>query len=1122
MQNRILGLSLLGLIAATAAFGQSQGTIQGVVTDDSGAVIPAARVVVKNDATGVEVIRSTNEVGFYSAPALNPGEYTVTASSEGFSTAQRPAVRLEVAQTLRLDIQLAVGQVTEVVEVSAAAQLIQSEKTEVGQVIDSKRILEMPLNGRNYLELAKFSVGVLPSRSLGKGTRQDGERGGEGGVLAVGMHAAQTNVLVDGADNSSRNSGGPLGFQAQATKPSVDAVGEFKVVTNNTSAEFGYRMGAKVLVSTKSGTNQLHGSAYEFLRNDRLDGTNFFANRSGAPKPTLRRNQYGATLGGPIVRNRMFAFFSWQSTRERLGQSFISTVPSAEALGGNFSNQADPNREIYDPLTLTGTGANAIREPFPNFVVPSSRFDPVAENVKALYPAPNIGGRDNLPNNYFSSPSDSIDSHQYDIRWDYNISDMHSTFLRYSIRDEDVVQNCPLPLPACGGTGQTVDLPGQNWAAAFNSTIGPTMFNEARFGYTHFPTRFDIPFTENLNPQLGITGAPGDTLNDGLDHGMSLFNIGGFRQVGPRGFWPNVNELDNLQLSDNFTWIKGKHTLKFGGEFRRTVVPRFPSRHRRGNFVFNGTYTAELPNVGASRNQTGAGLADFLMGMANNQTWGVPNGETTLVPYWGFFIQDDYKVTNRLTLNLGLRYEIFHPPMYPDAETQTVSRLLAEVNGRPFGAGEGLPVNAPGAWGEEEFLQYIDTPSGSRDCGCELDLNNFAPRVGVAYRATERTVFRLGAGVFYGEADNVQAESARFFTGAPLANETSNPQPREMTTAFLRDGFPAFNPVGFPNANLSMNVTEDGAWPQFYSGQWFADIQHELGFDTLLTVGYNGSAASQLPSSINVNRPLTPHPTLRQQDRRIRPFFNNVTLRGTQFNNQNYHSLTVKGEKRFTQGFTFLSSFTWSHNIDNTNENLFQGLVSQQLFTYRQDLDRGNASLDRRLAYVASFVYELPFGKGKPYMQSGPGRWLLGGWQVGGILSLLSGTPDGHSTTDTSNVGGANRGDPLRDPNLPSEQRSIDGWFDTGAIVPGGEGVLDTAGRNLIVGPPTRAFDFSLSRRFVMPWEGHSVQFRFESFNFTNTPVFGRPNTNFNAAAAGTINQADEPRRIQFGLKYVF
>ena len=343
------------VLTAAAAFPQSLGVIQGVVGDDSGAVIPGASVNVVNVATGVENATQTNEVGLYTVPGLNPGEYRVTAVAEGFAPTERTGLRLEVGQTARVDFRLTVGSVTEVVEVSAAAQLIQSEKTEVGQVIDSKRILEMPLNGRNYLQLARYAIGVLPSRQLGKGTRQDGERGGEGGILAVGMAAAQTNVLLDGADNSSRNSGGPLGFQAQATKPSVDAVAEFKVVTNNMSAEYGYRMGAKVIVSTKSGTNRFHGSVFEFLRNDKLDGTNFFANRSGSKKPSLRRNQFGATFGGPIIKNKMFGFFSWQSTRERLGQSFTSSVPSAAGERPRIGAPCRSRRVAYVALARAGS-----------------------------------------------------------------------------------------------------------------------------------------------------------------------------------------------------------------------------------------------------------------------------------------------------------------------------------------------------------------------------------------------------------------------------------------------------------------------------------------------------------------------------------------------------------------------------------------------------------------------------------------------------------------------------------------------------------------------------------------------------------------------------------------------
>ena len=1122
--KRLSSLLFLCLLAVSGLYGQSTGTIQGVVTDNTGAVIPGAEIKIVNLETGTENTTQANSVGFYSVPALNPGRYSATCSTEGFAPSERPELRLEVAQVMRLDFEMSLGAVAEVVEVSATAQLIQSEKTEVGQVIDSKRILEMPLNGRNYLELAKFSVGVLPSRELGKGTRHSGQTGTEGGILGMGMHAAQTNILVDGADNSSRNSGGALGFQNQATKPSVDAVGEFKVVTNNMGAEYGFRMGAKVIVSTKSGTNDFHGSLFHFLRNDKLDGTNFFANRSGSEKPTLRRNQFGGTIGGPFVKNKLFGFFSYQGTIERKGSSFTSSVPSTEVVNGNFSNQPDPDREIYDPMTLT----DGVRMPFPNFTIPSNRWDPVAKGIIDLYPAPNIPGRENLRNNYFFAPNDEVDSHQYDMKVDWNVTNSTRAFGRYSIRDEFITTAGPLPLPAVGGAGETIDLPGHNWAAALTSTIGPTMFNELRFGYTNFPSRFDIPITEPLNEQFGIKGAPGDSIDDGLDHGYALFLPSGIRDIGPRGFWPNVNHMNNLQLSDNFSIIKSNHTIKFGAEYRRIILPRSPSRHRRGRFNFSGVYTAQEPNNSQSRGATGASMADFLLGWANNGRWGWPNGEEYVAPYWGFFVQDDWKITPRLTMNIGVRYELFGVPTFPSTDKHdlntTVNRFLAEVNGRPFGDGEGLPVGAPGAWGEAEFLPHFVSPTSDSDCGgCEWDKNNFAPRLGFAYRMNNKTVIRAGGGIYYGEHDNVQAEAARFNTGAPNSNEFDNAQPRDFTDFFVQDGFPASTRTGLPRPGLNAEIKKDGVWPQFYAAQWFFDLQRELGFDTLLTIGYNGTSTSQIPGAINVNRPFTPHPTIRWQDRKIRPFFNAVNLRGTLFLNQNYNSLTVKMEKRYSRGLTLLGSFTWAHNIDYQNENLTTGTTSQNVFTYDRTLDRGNASLDRRLAFVMSGVYELPFGTGKAYLNSGPGRWILGDWQIGGIISLLGGTPDSHSiNVNTTNVGGANRGRFVADVNLPSGDRTIDRWFNTEAVVAGPEGELDPAGRNLIWGPGRVNLDVSVARRFVMPWEGHHLQFRFESFNFTNTPAFGRPNTGFGGANVGRITSADEPRRIQFGLKYVF
>lgn len=1110
--------ALLLSLSAVLAFAQSTGTIQGVVTDRTGAVIPGASVSVRNIDTGVEINSTTNASGFYTVPALNPGRYAVVCSAQGFAGKEYPNVRLEVQQTSRLDFTLTIGNVVESVEVSASAQLIQTEKTEVGQVIDGKQIVEMPLNGRNYLQLARFTVGVLPSRQFGKGTRQDGEQGGEGGFLAVGMHAAQNNILLDGSDNSSRNSGGALGFQAQAVKPSVDSVGEFKVVTNNTSAEYGYRMGAKVIVSTKSGTNDLHGTLFEFLRNDKLDATNFFANRSGASKPSYRLNQFGGTLGGPIQKNRMFLFGSVQGTRIRLGRSFVSTVPSQAVVDGNFDNQPNPTREIYDPLTYNSTTRR--RTAFPNFTIPRSRFDPVSAAVIDIYPRPNIPGRENLPNNFFYSPSNTNDFDQYDVRWDYNISNAHRTFVRYSHRNEFKFENGPMPPPAVGGTGQTVDLPGHNLSWSLHSTFGATKFNEVRLGYTFFPTVFDIPISENLQSQFGIKGAPGDTLNDGRDNGFALFIPGdGFNQLGPRAFWPNFNDLTNWQIADNFTFVKGSHTIKVGGEWRRSRVPRDPSRFRRGQFNFSGDYTTELPFDSASRARTGNGMADMLLGWAQNETWGFPNGETTVVPYMGAFFQDDWKISSRLTLNLGLRYELFFPPLFPDPTRQTVSRFLTEINGRAPDPREFL-APAAGGFGEQDYLPLFVTPADGRDCGCIVDKNNFAPRFGLAYRLTSRTVIRSGVGMYYGEHDNAQSEAGRFFTGAPLANEFNAPQDRDITRLFVKDGFAPVTPFGFPRAGLSVNTSRDFL-PQPYAYQWFFDWQQELPGDTLLTLGYQGTGSRQLFYNININQPLTPDPVVANNRRFRRPFFNGVSQSNVG-DNTSYNALTIKAEKRFSKGLTFLSSFTWSHNLDYGDENLQQGNGST-LFTYNRRFDRGNASLDRRLAYVASFVYELPFGKGRPFLNSGPGSWVFGGWQLGGIVSLLAGTPDAHTINqNTTNVGGANRGDLVRNPNLPRSQRTIDKWYDTTAVIPGQPGQFDNAGRNLIVGPPLYNFDFSLNKNFHMPWEGHFIQFRFESFNFTNTPAFGRPNTAFGTAAAGTINAADEPRRIQFGLKYVF
>ncbi len=1101
MKRPIMTVLLMYFLSlALAAQVTGVATLQGVVTDNSSAVLANAEVTVTNLDTGLAVKAMTNENGLYRVPALNPGRYSVEAKANGFAAARVNETRLEVGQTARLDLNLKIGNVNETVEITAQASLLNSETTDVGQVIDGKRIVEMPLNGRNYLQLAQLTAGVLPA-----GNSRTSE---EGGFIAFGQHTYQNNVLLDGADNSSRASGGPLGFEAQAVKPPVDAVGEFKVLTNNTSAEFGYSTGAKVLVTTKNGTNQFHGSLYEFVRNDKFDATNFFANRAGAKKPVFKQNQFGGTIGGPIIKNKAFFFMSYQGTRRRVGQTFTSTVPSRDIKErGDFSRQPAIRRNVYDPATLTGTGATAVKQQFAGNIIPLNRWDPVAAAILKLYPDPNITGRENDTNNYFFSPSAKDDANQYDWRGDYNFSDKQRFYARYSKRDQNKLDPGPLPLPADGGLWTQTVLPGHNIAANLNSTFGSTTTNEVRFGYTYFPTRFDIPYTENLNAQFGIKNAPGDKFGDDLDHGWSRFTPAGYVEIGARSFWPNLNTLDNLTLADTFSWLRGNHTLKFGGEYRRIQVFREAQRFRRGNFTFSGVYTSEKPNDAASRANTGNGLADFLLGNVANGTYGRAQGEEIVAPYYGVFVQDDWKVTQNLTINAGLRWEATRGAFHPNPDKQTVGRYwLPEFYGTSQAEG-------------------IYFPTSASDCGCKNDLMNLAPRLGIAWKLNDKTVVRAGAGIFYAQPDGFDSQFSNYFTGPPRANELTFQANNTVPVALLRNGFPDL-PVGTTipnNSSIDLHAIQR-ITPASY--QWFLDVQRNLPLDFVLTVGYAGAGTRHIATVRNINAPLTPDAVLLANTRRrLRTNFNAINVRENS-SSSNYNSMTAKAERRFTNGFTLLSSFTWSHNIDFVGELLNNGeSVSPYRDQYNPGIERASSNQDRRLAWVTSYVYELPFGKNKKWLPNGAGAWILGGWQLGGIASFLSGRPLTHSiNVDRQNNGGAVRGNWVSNPNLPSNERTIDRWFNTAFVVatPAGIGQVGNAGRNLIIGPGVKNFDVLLSRSFVMPWEKHYLQFRFESFNFTNTPAFGNPNVAVGSANVGQINSAGDPRRIQFALKYVF
>ena len=1009
------------LLAATTGLVAQTATLQGVILDPSSAPVSGAVLTLRNQANGVAVATQSNDRGIYSVPLLPAGTYEVSAAKTGFSIAARKDIKLDVGQTARIDLTLAVGAVSESVQVTGEAPLLESETSSSGQVIGNNTIVQMPLNLRNYLELAKFATGVQPARILGRGAPTGGQDGVEGGFIALGMHAYQTNVLLDGVDNSSRASGGPLGYQAQAVKPPVDSVQEFKVVTTNIGAEYGYRMGPKVLVTTRSGGNDLHASLYEFLRNDKFDGSNFFANRSGSAKPEFRQNQFGGTVGGPVIRNRTFYFVSYQGTRIRRGQSYISTVPGALVRQGNFSLEPVGKNLVYDPLTTSGTGAAAERAPFPNSTIPASRFDPVAARVLALYPASNIVGSDNRPNNYFFAPADVDTANQLDLKVDHSFSDKDRTFYRWSLRRDDKLQNGVLPQSAQGGgQGQTVDLPADNIAAGWTHAFGPALFNEARFGYTHYPTRFDILDTANLNKTFGILGAPGDTFNDHLDHGLARFTPSGYSEIGSRSFWPNRNWLDNLQFNDNVAWQRGAHGIKFGVEWHRSDIFREAQRFRRGQFAFSGVYTAQFPNVASSRAVTGNGMADLLLGWANQTTVGNQLSEDVVAPYWAGFVQDDWKIGRRLTLNLGLRWEFVQAPYFPQGANigrLGVSRYLTEFNVSPT----------------DPRYQTFARPSSGTDCGCEQNYRNFAPRAGFAYRLGENTVVRSGFGLFYGEADAITSESARWVNQTPDFTEVTTNGTTVAQAALVQNGFAVIQlPASAPLRGTAVSVTKD-RYPTQYATEWSFDVQRQLPGSLLVSAGYQGSKSTHLAAARNINNP-GPDPSIPATQRLIRPFWSSVSLQDNGAN-ANYNALVAKAEKRFSKGLTFIAAYTWSHAIDQVEESLDENL-SGRASEYNLTAERGNSSLDHRHNFIASYTYDLPFGRGRWFSFSGsrPLDLALGGWQLGGILTLRTGSPfDISYPGDPQNSGTRNRGNRAGSGVLSSP--TIDLWFDQFAFV---------------------------------------------------------------------------------------
>ncbi|MBI4469265.1 MAG: TonB-dependent receptor [Acidobacteria bacterium] len=1080
------------LLALEQPVSAQTAQLTGRVTDASGAVIQGASLTVTNVDTTVSKQTISNQEGIYTVPFLPPGNYMITVQMIGFKPVRKPDFRLSVDQVAREDFALEVGMVVEAVTVESTSPLLERETASVSQVIDNKTIVTLPLNGRNYSQLAVLMPGAIPD--------QVGAFFSDGFNLN-GNRALYNSFLIDGLDNNNHLLAIKTG-STQALRPSIDAIQEFRVESANYSAEYGRAAGGVISVVIKSGTNKFHGSAFEFLRNDKLDANDFFSNRAGLDRAPLRFNQFGGTLGGPVLPNRLFFFASYQATRDHRAKTETTTVPTPDMVRGHFGNVT-----IYDPLNVVG----GVRLPFPNNRIPENRMDPVGRRLAALYPAPNQPG---TVNNFVASQSRTDDAGQFDLRVDHHLRASDTLFVRYSNLDRDTSLASLFAAPgnglSAGGSAAGGLSPALKAFNAYSFVAGEThifsvaLANEFRIGYTKNESNERNPAAKSLYGEFGIKGVPPFDALTGLPN---INMMGNFANLGDDTFLPDRRRSRVLQINDNLSWVRGTHAMKYGVEMRLRNNFGHIMGGARGIFNFNGQFTSQLQaaQIGGS-----AALADLLLGQTSSA-----NLSTQLLGdfhdrYWGFYGSDIWRLTRKFTLNLGLRYELQTP--------------LWETNNRM--ANFDLDRASP------TFGTLVLATNGnirSRTFS-NMDTNNFAPRIGFAYLVDARTVVRAAFGVFYGGRgfENVPGTGAfnpPFNVNIPIRSGSG----AATSSLVLADGFPEglLDPQNARNPNLYAQAS-DFPFPEVY--QWNLGVQREFTGDLLVSLAYVGSGSGNLNGFIDPNQP-PPGPGA-INPRRPFPAFGSISFQSS-FAHATYHSLQAKVERRFTRGFSLLSSYTWSHVIDNAVALGDQGpggsFYSQEPNNTRAE--KSSASFDIQQRFVTSVIYELPIGRaGSILGDSSIGRAILGGWQLGGIFVAQGGTPmtpfvdaERHGLANPVFGGSPFRPDRVRDGILSGDERSVDRWFDVGAFPLSARYIFGNSGRNVLRAPGFINLDFLVARDFRIT-ESTRLELRGEFFNFTNSVHLGRPNLRISTPqVAGRITTTASPnRQVQIGLRLVF
>ena len=1101
--------AITGLLLATLAMAQSgTSTVSGTVKDATGSAITGAKVRVSNEQSGAAQDLVTNEAGIFRAGSLVPGSYRIEAEAEGFQKVIRGPVAVEVGQVVAVDLTLPLGKNTETVNVTEAAPLVESQTSNVGQVVNRQLLTALPLPNRAASSLAALAPGVIVVDS-GAGTAENYP------VFSVaGGRARNQNFTLDGGNVS--NAVG-LTRPQQLTSLPVDAMQEFKVIANNYSAEYGHSTGGIVTMTTRSGSNQYHGSLFESLQNDVFNARNYFS----AKKSPVRLNQYGGTFGGPIRKDKTHFFVSWERTGQVTSFDTTSTVPTLLERQGDFSDLRSASGKlvpIYDPST--GSTATT-RQPFANNFIPVQQRDPVAVAAMGYFPLPNRAGTVTNANNFVGSSRNLLHRDIVVARLDHQLRSTDLLTARYYINDANTNNNGTYGIPAADPLADITDVRIQSILGSYTHIFSPTLTNDFRYTYLRRKFLDTRPgYGDNLAAKIGLTGVtdaafpaftiPGYGVPAGFIAGNVTIPTTGAALGNPTMVYRFQTPIVDQQFLESLSWYHGRHAVKFGAEKRNGRNDEIRDRGSAGNF----TISPQITDLPGSASSTGNALASFLLGYVNAASIQVSDKIPSRASYGALYVQDDWRITDRLTINAGLRYEVEFPRY---------------VIGNKMNSFDPTAINpVSGTPGVVTFAGVNGTPERA----FQTDWNNIAPRLGFAYRVPGKgeTVIRGGGGVFYGPTVSNSigdVASLGFSTSASYSAGVAETQ----NALLLKSGFPAAvrQPLtpGFGAVAVGQKVNTSVAFfnpkqvaPISY--QYNFGIQREVARDLLVEVGYIANISHHLTAndlSLNQVPPQLLGTNSNPQVLRPFPQFNNVTWINPSIGNSTYHGGFVRAEKRFSGGLSFLAHYTFSKFLDDVEAANEFGTTGSYMDAYNRRLDKGPSGSDVPHRLIVTLLYEVPKFKSNRLVNG-----VLGGWKVG-VLETAESGPAFSVITSTNQTSafpaGSQRPNVLHDPSLANDQRTVSRWFDTTAYVNPAPLTFGNSPRSGLRGAPVVTTDATLEKSFSIR-ERWKLDVRGEFYNLLNHAIFNVPDFTLGDAAFGTISSARPPRTAQLAARLSF